>query len=129
MEIAMMTRANLLALAARVEREEPSRELQIAVLAAFGWETLGDDSEVFARHNSVNHWQWAIAPDPLRSLDAAASLCPAGWRVWTMDEHIDGGFRVVLAKDQKMARGVAPDEKRARTAAALRARAMEARDE
>jgi hypothetical protein len=113
-----MTRAELLALAARVETEEPSRELQIAVLAAFGWETLGDDSEVFARRNSVDHWQWSIAPDPLHSLDAAASL--TGMHPWAI-RYIDGAA-VAWVRGEPGSNAIPAA---ALTAAALRARALD----
>ena len=65
----------LLALADRVCAEEPSRELRDAVLLEIGWEVL-PDGRTWARFvppddfENVNEHD---APNPLASLDAAAS--------------------------------------------------------
>jgi hypothetical protein len=131
-----MTRTDLLALAARVEREEPSEELRCAVLVAFGWEIVRDDSQIFSRRNTPSEWQWSIAPDPLHSIDAAASLMPPGI-VWTLYSGSDTYVASAacgpkpepgrLMEERWGAEGAT--EAAALTAAALRAIAMEARDE
>lgn len=126
----MTTRADLLALADRVEREEPSRELDARIAKAIGW-TQNDPRDAD---------DWAGWTDPARpgrifiprhwtsSLDAAASLCPAGWKlcdVWVIEYVV---VRLLNAA-RTYAVGMADDEPRARTAAALRARAQEMGDE
>jgi hypothetical protein len=101
----------LLALADRVEREEPSFDLSCALKQA-----IGHDDPL-----------WHFRPY-LTSLDAAASAMPAGWRIWQI-EQTDTGFSVALYHPERAAhpiRASAPDEPRARTAAALRAMAAEA---
>lgn len=130
-----MTRAELLALAQRVETEEPSRELVGEVAHAFGWQNVrltpsytgydyvGDAPD----GSSCGCW----IPNWLHSLDAAASLMPPGWRVVEMRQRLDG-FWVCVFQNQyrtEIVTGKAPTEPEARTAAALRAIAQEAKDE
>ena len=106
-----MTPADLLALAERVEREEPSAELAVAVMRATNWTSEGN---------------------PLRSLDAVVRLVPAGWIVTDSTQYVteNGGTRWHHSlwseqhDNERMVSGDAPTEPRARTAAALRARAL-----
>lgn len=117
------------ALAQRVEREEPSRELTVDVLEAFGWQTMKGDVLWVRRKGAIG---WQDAPDPLHSLDAAASLVPPGWIQLIVGWRHDLGVvscELLGPRRGMEAAGTAPDEKRARTAAALRAQAMEMKDE
>lgn len=113
MTTSMTTAAELEAVALRVEREEPSRRLDewLSGMFSAGAEVLPYTT----------------------SLDAAASLMPSGWVVNDVMQSIHGSWYVRLwptdASAIGMAEGNAPDEPRARTAAALRAMAQEARDE
>lgn len=110
-----MTRADLLALADRVEREEPSEWLDGDIRTAVGY-APGQAWEAYTA-----------------SLDAAASLVPEGWVVYDIMQSINEPWYVSLwSKDPSvigLVEGNAPDEPRARTAAALRARAQEMGDE
>lgn len=101
----------LLALADRVEREEPSFDLSSALKQA-----IGHDDPL-----------WHFRPY-LTSLDAAASAMPKGWRIWMIDQS-DTGFAVTMHRPSAIGSLVvsaeAPTEPRARLAAALRAMAVE----
>ena len=111
-----MKAADLEALAQRVEREESSVDLDIAVLDAL----TGTEYE-------PPYYQPFTS-----SLDAAASLMPPGWYVSGLEDAYDDSWvSCLLCKKSTgmSAQGTAPTEPRARTAAALRAMAMEARDE
>lgn len=68
----------LLLLAEKVEGlEGPDREVDCEILAAVA---RTDNGPVFA------------APAYTASLDAAMSLVPEGWRIWTADFSIEGRF-------------------------------------
>ena len=115
----MTTRADLLRLADRVEREEASVELDGCVAAAIN-EAPGITGRL---------WRYTS------SLDAAASLVPEGALV-SVDQHAsDWEYcvtlltgRFLISADEEWY-GIAPTEPRARAAAALRARAQEISDE
>lgn len=117
-----MTPAEYEALALRVETEEPSRKLDAEIGRAIGWR----------QHPDVEGF--AIAPRWTSSLDAAASLMPDGWEVADLYQfrraHEDTlRWRCGLYRDLKTdAQGTADTEPRARTAAAIRAIAMEKAD-
>jgi hypothetical protein len=135
-----MTRAQLEAIAARVEAaQRADRELDRLVARAAGWEAKWHDSD------RPHGWYWrrgdnswtaecdGYPPAYTSSLDAAASLEKPHHRV-----HVVQHEKYVAAKvwdtRTKMFTGSAScsgdhAEPRARTAAALRARAMEAADE
>jgi hypothetical protein len=125
-----MTRAELLALADRVETEEPSEELRRAVLVACGWVDRDDE---YDNWSTPGGGVWP-APHPLRSLDAAASLMPPTVQEVTVRNYPTGTYVRATTKDgtpiysEMLAKG-GPCEAQARTAAALRAIAMEAKDE
>ena len=122
-----MTRADLLALADRVETEEPSAVLLALIAAKLGWVQRAD-----AFWLAPNGGLYNTLPDWLRSLDAAASLAPSGAYVsveknsassWECCITLPTG-RFLVSSDVE-AWGRAPTEPQARTAAALRARAQE----
>lgn len=113
----MTTAADLLALALRVEREESSVNLDRAV-----WQAVGGKPE-----NSI--WD-----DYTSSLDAAASLMSDKWHVVEIcSSFAYNNWSVRLSRKKLSMRpdadGNAKTEPQARTAAALRAMAQEARDE
>lgn len=127
--------AALRALAARVETEEPTPELNLEVGEAFGWRRGPAATPVST---------WAISPtgdwrngfpDFLTDLTAAASAMPVEWevvviqRALTWDAIADSRGREPGTTPQSV-EATAPTEPRARVAAALRARAagMEATD-
>lgn len=121
-----MTRADLELLAQRVEREEPSEELGIAVAAACGKGLShfgsGDDAVY------VNPMRY------LRSLDAAASLVDpvrCRWSIRTGDRSNAEVYddNALMHGDRFKVEGNAAHPAAALTAAALRAMAMEAKDE
>lgn len=121
----MLDRPALLALAARVEREAPSVELRNEIALALGW-TLRPGAACWVRPASLDSQSWL--PEWLTSIDAAAHLMPDGWhvseilQVYTVSDELKWGCR--LAKRiGPPARGDAPTEPQARTAAALRAMA------
>ena len=102
-----MTRAELLALATRVETEEPTFELNLEI------------------HNAVvppGELPQIVEPY-LLSIDAAASLCPKEWYVDLISA--DGkAVECALRNDaERRAWAEARTEPQARTAAALRAMA------
>lgn len=108
-----MTHADLRALAARIETEEPTEELRNLILTAVGSEA-----------------EPANAPNPLTSIDDAAALMPAGWVIWMIDQKSDAwsceAERENLDYDDRPhVESDAPTEPRARTAGALRAMAVE----
>jgi hypothetical protein len=115
-----MTRAEMEALALRVEREEPSRELDATIWGVsgqFGYfeDFMGGDE---------------AAPRYTTSLDAAASLMPLEWETTSID-WIDNGWEVMAFRSDPLpykgnqVEASAPSEPRARTAAAIRAIAQE----
>lgn len=69
--------ATLLALADRVEREAPSRELFVAMATALGWRR-GVEGLCRISPKGIPHER---EPNWLYSIDAAISLIPHGW-VW-----------------------------------------------
>lgn len=127
----MTTAADLEALAQRVEREEPSRELQTAVLRAFGWELVAITLD------RRSYWRTPIAgrfvqdlPDPLHSLDAAASLVPSG-AVWLRKSEKVMTVAFYGRGEEDWGIHIAatgPNPAAALTAAALRAMAREMAD-
>jgi hypothetical protein len=93
----------LLALADRVCAEEP---------------TIGLAADLFNA---------GLPVECLTSLDQAAGAMPEGWRIWEIQQDASG-FDVALFQPSRnpwIARVRAPDEPRARSAAALRAMAAE----
>lgn len=124
-----MTRDDLLKLAERVEREEPSRELAEAIARRLGWERDYTDNFWISGPGTGRGLHIEL-PFWLTSLDAAASLVK-GWRVLEVRQRLDGWWVCVLQNQHrtKVETGMAPTEPRARTAAALRAIAMETPDE
>ena len=106
-----MTPSDLRDLASRVETEEPSEALRAAVLDAFGSEA-----------------EPGSEPDPLVSVDDAKGFQPDGWKIHTL-EHNPHSWYCVIKSDMRFPAvysvGNAPDEPRARTAAALGALAWE----
>lgn len=133
-----MTRAELLALAKRVETEEPSRKLQIAVLHAFGWRAEWNSG--FASQYDI--WLSPAGgrvpavrlPDPLHSLDAAVALVNTvrcRWSIRTGDrcnaEVYD--HEALFPQARFKVTGNAAHPAAALTAAALRAFAQEAGDD
>lgn len=119
-----MTRADLEELAKRVEREEPSRELDADVLRAAGHQAVYRGAIMGWEYRPNGVGVWRSMPSPTSSLDAAASLMPEGWVTF-----IEGNRCTLARPDYPKARGDAPTESRARTAAALRATAQEMPDE
>lgn len=124
-----MTRDDYEALALRVEREEPSRELDLAVALAVGW-TYHAPPMVAYLSDPKRPRMLKKAPRYTTCLDAAASLVPDGW---VLDQIVtENQFtRVYLARvlDAADAMSLALTEPRARTAAAIRAQAMEIADD
>ena len=86
----------LLALADRCEREEPSRELDSAILVACGHQTLhrliGKALDWEYRPNGVGIWH--TMPSPTSSLDAAVTLVPKDC-VWSGGN--ESGFIAVVS--------------------------------
>lgn len=114
---------DLEALADRVEREEPSDALKGKLMAAIGWhlEYIGPSTRflVWRRPNGAVYV--GALPDPLHSLDAAASLVPEGWIMADLIQTPTVWQASLWREDETMAHAMAPTEPRARTAAALRA--------
>lgn len=126
-----MTRAELEALARRVETEEPSEELDADVLLAVGWPIPHETQRNWSDALSIREYAIRCAAhpayQPTRSRDAAAAIEPEGWRTWAMWDRGDGvDFTMAHITLKKIAVGKAPTEPRARTAAALRAIGHEA---
>lgn len=123
--------ADLTTLAARTEREPPSRELEAEIAFALGldlgqvngrtfrqafmwWMETGDDIDGLCRHWNVPRW--------LTSLDAAASAMPEGIEVVVVQFAVNAGWLCRALRGYKLlSEGNAPTEPQARTAAALRA--------
>ena len=143
-----MSRAELLALVARVEAATgPDRELDYAILRVLKPEYAGSDWQPYAgglRHvNDSSDARTLPAHETCpqqwtSSLDAAASLVPEGWR-WSLDytqrpAYQDCGCASLFAPGSRMhppdvSEIYAATPALALCAAALRARAEEARDE
>lgn len=124
-----MDRDTLLNLAARVEAAAgPDRALDAEIALAIGWHNsrvceLWTDER--GRHWPQGPCQWTA------SLDAAVALVPAGW---TWCRYHNGDVEVGMPWDDRHQRGMNLQAKAATpalalTAAALRARAEEARGE
>lgn len=142
-----MTRAELLALAERVEAAAgPDRDLEAEV-----WVAVFDPDSRSGGITIEEVWHggptrealhtergscWADECKPpvgryMSSIDAAASLMPPRWdfRIdcyWTDENTTSWAVNAQNMDGSKRARGYAKDEPRARLAAALRARAAEA---
>lgn len=122
-----MTPAEYRALAARVETEEPTEALNEAVARALGWRR-GSRFHLYEwKRPSVELYHEKL-PDYLTDLTAAASAMPGGW--WVRIRQDADGFvceafypQVAVDLDWLKEFARAPDEERARVAAALRARA------
>jgi len=112
----------LRALADRCETEEPSEQLVMAVLRALGWKCRGD---VWWHAPSWQQERWEYAPCILTSIDAAASLMPEGWWMPQLRQEYGSIYVCFDRLDGKRASGVSRTESQARTAAALRAMAVE----
>ena len=104
-----MNAADLLALADRVEREEPSDDLNFAI------------AQTLPVTPGKPRWREYVT-----SLDAAEALVPSGWR-WELEPNGRGWCvrfdKYIVAKAKVSNRPAA-----ALTAAALRARAQEMKD-
>lgn len=124
----MTTPEALNALADRVEREGPSRELDAAILVVM----LGDGWTVSTANGwvCVPHQEIAEAPTYTTSLDSAVTLVPEGWHVdvhdWRWSEEpcwavavqrVTGTYTSISVK--------AKTEAMARVSASLRARAAD----
>jgi hypothetical protein len=136
-----MTRAELLALAERVEcASGPDRELDAEIAAAcYGgeivWKTANHTMEQYParRHASTMHvggFCNAYVPTYTSSIDAAASLVPEGCEV-KLVFHTNPAFHARAAVHRHVLDGSVPSHRGATpaialTAAALRARAEEA---
>lgn len=125
----------LLALADRVCAEEPSRELDADV-----WDTIGltPIQEKFARDWCYQNGHQSGRTDLTRRLyllawsrayttsrDAAAGAMPDEWSVYRIEQNSGWWHVSLMGWDDRSVSGFAPDEPRARTAAALRAMAAE----
>lgn len=125
--------AALRALAARVETEEPTEELHKAVALACGWQTFTDaDGVAWWRAPTGRFMHWApYLTRILTDLTVAASLMPAGW--WVTVTINPGCAEVDAGREAGgvlfCAEATAATEPRARVAAALRARAVDAEAE
>ena len=115
-------RAELEALAERVEREEPSRDMDAAIARAIGWR----------QHPMVEGF--AVAPSWTTSLDAAVTLVPSGYAT-TISLNPDGTAIASMWREEPFipAPTILHSKPRlpaaaALTAAALRALAQEAAD-
>lgn len=124
----MTKEQQLLDLAERVEREEPSRELDAAVALAVGWSWHPKPYAGFMS-DPKRPRMLKRAPRFTKSIDAAETLPRRG--VWMFVSKYPDVVCVdaIDTQGQVVATSRAPDEPRARTAAALRALAQEARDE
>lgn len=74
----MATRDELLTLAERCEREEPSPELDAAILIACGHAALNRGTRMGWEWRPNNTGIWRSMPSPTTSLDAAVTLVPDG---------------------------------------------------
>lgn len=124
----MSRRNELLALADRIEREEPSQDLDYAIL------TAAKGRPLYPLGTAI--YGAPIPPRYTASLDAAASLVPKGWKTSRVMADMDGHIQVILERPNPPTIhsvvsiwAYAPDEPRARAAAALRAIAQEQTDE
>jgi len=142
----MTTRAELEALAERVEREEPSRELDALVCIAVRARPPGDHNmwvdtkfPLWRPHRAPGrvevlhhdglpgvHWE---ARAYTTSLDAAVTLVPSGALWWVGTTRDTSRARVYVDFSYDTPSGNAATPAAALTAAALRARAMEARND
>lgn len=116
-----MTPTALSALAERVCIDEPSDELRDAVLIAMGWERVKDPEPRGIWWIAPDGFWGECPPNPLTSIDAAAALMPDG-RLVAVTEYASGRWVVsayAFAFGPPIIVGDAPDEPRARTAAAL----------
>jgi hypothetical protein len=86
----MMTRGEMLALADRVEREEPSRRMYLDIAQAAGWKQRKDGA--WERPDGGLHYK---LPDWLRSLDAAVTLVPLTHTFWDARQHNGHGEALV----------------------------------
>ena len=127
-----MTRAELEALAERVEREEPSLDLAVEVMRACGRKVLRSGSWRSGWSVLQDNATSVQMPDPLHSLDAAVTLVPewARWFVETGDRcsAVVSNATALFPADRWQTDGNAAAPAAALTAAALRARGMEAGD-
>jgi len=141
-----MTAADLRALARRVCEEQPSRELHKDIARALGMAPSPTVTSGYGWREDDSGWwcetgedmraprETIYPPRWLHSLDAAASLIPAGWG-GSMDWGNAGvkGYMALAVRDTGERQSFtvfAPTEPQARVAAALLARAadMEASD-
>ena len=133
-----MTRAELLALAARVEAAQGAdRELDALIYDAVGhfawWDAIKVVKRSPDRHEALMMNVRASNFAPTASLDAAASLVPEGWR-WSVETLSSAGPLGLCehwpqsGQRHPYTRGEAATPALALTAAALRARAEEVGD-
>ena len=113
----------LLDLADRVEREDTSAKLDEDVALAMGWD---NKAEVFWHAPTASDWQIGC-PAFTSSIDAAELLRPKGWGIRGV-QNFGGAWCYVFMRngtDLFEAHADAITEPRARTAAALRATAVD----
>lgn len=122
-----MTKAEIIALAERVERAEgPDRWLDSDIALSQGWHQLPGDNWI-GPHAEI------VVPDYTASLDAAMTLVPSGF-LWTMDSWDGSRWSAGIWRDRRWL--VHTSEKRtsktpalALTSASLRAIAEGMEDE
>lgn len=122
----MTTAETLNELADRVEREEPGRELDAAVLIACGHQAVNRGQRMGWEYRPNRVGIWRSMPSPTTSLDAAVTLVPkdCGWQV-SVNEHRCEVVIVHPSRFREVGRAITkhPRPAAALTAAALRARA------
>lgn len=117
----MINTTVLIALARRIEHEEPSAELCEAIGRALGWEQSITGNGMWWRSPDR---KWGFLPDWLGSLDAAVSLIPEPFsKNWSMVWRNGGSCRVELCIPSHEIQSLARTQPAAICAAALRAKA------
>lgn len=123
---------DLLKLAEQAEQAEgPSRELDAETAKAAGWKFVGRES--YGQWRGINPaiGKRRNVPRYTASLDAAMTLVPKGWRIYSADFSIKGRFSWTLMADRPVYEeddsapfqgGVATAPALALTAACLRAK-------
>jgi hypothetical protein len=124
----MSKTAELNALADRCEREEPSRELDAAVLIACGHQAVNRGPRMGWEYRPKGFGIWRSMPSPTTSLDAAVTLEPKDAQEICVRKYRNGGHyvRITLASGKPAyseSFALPITEAAARCAAALRARA------
>lgn len=125
----MTDTVTLRALAARVETEAPSRELQEAIASGLGYSESAH-SQGWWQLAGTREWDWL--PLWLTSIDAAVALMPVGWTiVGIMEEETGMWCAEALPRETRVGieEGNAPTEPQARAALALRCMAADLEQE